>query len=124
MKTIIAFCALVVVVVAFPGDTYDPRYDNFNAQELADNLRLLKSYGKCFLDEGPCTPEGADFKKSIPEALRTTCAKCTPKQRELIRIVVRAFQTKLPDVWEQLAKKEDPNGEYKESFEAFLNRSD
>nr|QLI62037.1 chemosensory protein 6 [Streltzoviella insularis] len=124
MKTIIAFCALVVVVVAFPGDTYDPRYDNFNAQELADNLRLLKSYGKCFLDQGPCTPEGADFKKSIPEALRTTCAKCTPKQRELIRIVVRAFQTKLPDVWEQITKKEDPNGEYKESFEAFLNRSD
>ncbi|CAK1552526.1 unnamed protein product [Leptosia nina] len=123
MKTIIALLALVAAAVAFPADTYNPEYDNFNAQELVDNIRLLRNYGKCFLGQGPCTAEGNDFKKVIPEALRTTCAKCTPKQRELIRTVVKGFQTKLPEIWEELIKKEDPKNEYTEAFNKFLAAS-
>nr|AGI37363.1 chemosensory protein 2 [Cnaphalocrocis medinalis] len=121
MKTFVALFALVAVAVARPEDTYNTAYDNFNAKELVENARLLKNYGKCFLDQGPCTPEGADFKKTIPEALKTDCAKCTPKQRELIREVVSGFQSKLPEVWAELVKKHDPEGAYKESFEAFLH---
>ncbi|XP_045501847.1 allergen Tha p 1-like [Colias croceus] len=123
MKTILVLTALVAVVVSLPADTYNPEYDNFNAQELVENLRLLKNYGKCFLDAGPCTPEGNDFKKVIPEALRTSCAKCTPKQRELVRTVVRGFQTKLPDMWQQLVNKEDPKGQYTQAFKEFLEAS-
>ncbi|CAG9563958.1 unnamed protein product [Danaus chrysippus] len=124
MKTFIVFAMCLAAALALPADTYNPEYDNFNAKELVENTRLLKNYGKCFLDQGPCTPEGSDFKKTIPEALRTTCAKCTPKQRELIRTVVRGFQKDLPELWSELVKKEDPKGEYKESFEKFLNGSD
>ncbi|CAG4947300.1 unnamed protein product [Colias eurytheme] len=123
MKTILVLAALVAVVVSLPADTYNPEYDNFNAQELVGNIRLLKNYGKCFLDDGPCTPEGNDFKKVIPEALRTSCAKCTPKQRELVRTVVRGFQTKLPDMWQQLVNKEDPKGQYTQAFKEFLEAS-
>nr|QCX43091.1 chemosensory protein csp11 [Helopeltis theivora] len=121
MKTIVALCALVALAVARPQETYSTAYDNFNANELVENARLLKNYGKCFLDQGPCTAEGADFKKTIPEALKTDCAKCTPKQRELIRTVVKGFQTKLPELWAELVKKHDPEGKYKDSFDAFLN---
>nr|AZB49394.1 chemosensory protein 2 [Heortia vitessoides] len=121
MKSIIALCALVAVVVARPEETYNPNYDSFNAKELVGNIRLLKNYGKCFLDRGPCTPEGSDFKKTIPEALKTSCAKCTPKQRELIRTVVEGFKQKLPEIWADLVKAHDPEGKYKESFDAFLN---
>ncbi|XP_075981785.1 allergen Tha p 1-like [Anticarsia gemmatalis] len=125
MKSILVLCALIAVVYSRPeAEAYDTRYDNFNAKELAENLRLLKSYGNCFIDKGPCTPEGAAFKKTIPDALRTSCSKCSPKQKELIRIVVKAFQEKLPETWQQLAKKEDPNGEFKESFTRFLQASD
>ncbi|CAG5049052.1 unnamed protein product [Parnassius apollo] len=124
MKTLILLCTLAAVALAAPSDTYNPHYDSFNAQELVDNVRLLKNYGNCFLGKGPCTSEGNDFKKIIPEALRTTCGKCTPKQKELVRTVVKGFQTKLPDIWQQLVLKEDPTGEYKESFERFLNASD
>lgn len=64
------------------------------------------------------------FPETIPDALKTSCAKCSAKQRELIRIVVKGFQTKLPTLWAELSKKEDPTGEYKENFNKFLNASD
>lgn len=124
MKTILVLVTVLAAAVAAPADTYNPEYDNFNAEEIVQNERLLKNYAKCFLDEGPCTAEGNDFKKTIPEALKTDCAKCTPKQRELIRTMVRGFQTKLPDMWKELVMKQDPKGEYKESFEKFLNSTD
>lgn len=60
----------------------------------------------------------------MPEALKTNCAKCTPKQRQLIRTVIKAFQTDLPELWDELAKKQDPKGEYKQTLEKFLNSSD
>ncbi|CAH2042441.1 unnamed protein product, partial [Iphiclides podalirius] len=125
MKTFILLCTMAAAALAAPADgTYNPAYDSFDADELVQNERLLKNYGKCFLGQGPCTAEGADFKKTIPDALRTTCAKCTPKQRKLIRTVVNGFQTKLPDIWDQLVKHEDPTGQYKESFNRFLKATD
>ncbi|CAH2089589.1 unnamed protein product [Euphydryas editha] len=124
MKTIVVLATILAAALAFPADTYNPKYDYFNAEEVVSNERLLKNYANCFLGKGPCTKEGTDFKTSIPEALRTSCAKCTPKQRQLIRTVVQGFKTKVPDLWEELTKKEDPNGEYKEAFNKFLNASD
>nr|XP_053615029.1 uncharacterized protein LOC128677888 [Plodia interpunctella] len=122
MKTIAVLCVVVAAVVARPEEAgfYNPQYDTFNAEELAENVRLLKNYGKCFLDEGPCTAEGSDFKKVIPEALKTSCGRCTPKQRVLVRTVIKAFQTKLPDIWEELVNKNDPERKYKAQFDAFL----
>ncbi|XP_064292624.1 uncharacterized protein LOC128677888 [Plodia interpunctella] len=126
MKTIAVLCVVVAAVVARPEEAgfYNPQYDTFNAEELAENVRLLKNYGKCFLDEGPCTAEGSDFKKVIPEALKTSCGRCTPKQRVLVRTVIKAFQTKLPDIWEELVNKNDPERKYKAQFDAFLQGTD
>nr|UXY92034.1 chemosensory protein [Spodoptera frugiperda] len=123
MKSIIVLCLLVAAVSCKP-ETYDTRYDNFDVESLVGNVRLLSAYGHCFLGNGPCTPEGSDFKKTIPDALRTGCGKCSPKQRHLIRVVVAGFQSKTPDLWQQLVKKEDPNGQYKEIFTRFLNARD
>ncbi|CAG9795803.1 unnamed protein product [Diatraea saccharalis] len=120
MKTVVILSFLLAVVLARP-ETYDTQYDNFNAQDLVENPRLLKNYGKCFLGNGPCTSEGKDFKDIIPDALKTECAKCSPKQRQLIKTVIRGFQDKLPEMWTELVKKYDPNDEHKEAFEKFLN---
>lgn len=62
MKTFVVFAMCLAAALALPADTYNPEYDNFNAKELVENPRLLKNYGKCFLDQGPCTAEGSDFK--------------------------------------------------------------
>nr|AIW65100.1 chemosensory protein [Helicoverpa armigera] len=123
MKSLLLLCLVIAAVWARP-ETYDTRYDDFDAETLVENVRLLKAYGHCFLGTGPCTPEGSDFKKTIPDALRTGCGKCTAKQRHLIRVVVQGFRSKTPDLWQQLVKKEDPNGQYKEVFTRFLNGSD
>lgn len=65
MKTILVFATVLAAAVAIPADTYNPEYDNFNAEEIVENVRLLKNYAKCFLDEGPCTAEGTDFKSKL-----------------------------------------------------------
>lgn len=65
MKTIVILATVLAAVLAYPADTYNPRYDNFDAEELVSNKRVLESYGKCFLDKGPCTAEGNDFKSKF-----------------------------------------------------------
>ncbi|GBP07825.1 Putative odorant-binding protein A10 [Eumeta japonica] len=120
--SILALCAAAVAAAA--DSTYDPKYDSFNIDEVAGNPRLLRNYGNCFLDKGPCTAEGSVFKGLIDEALRTDCGKCTPVQRKSIRTAVRAFRKDLPELWEEIVKKYDAKGEYRASFQKFLEASD
>ncbi|KAJ8717284.1 hypothetical protein PYW08_005683 [Mythimna loreyi] len=108
---------LIAVVVA---DFYDSKYDSFDVQPLLENDRILLSYTKCFLDEGPCTPDAKDFKKVIPEALESTCGKCSPKQKQLIRMVVKAVMASHPEAWQKLTDKFDKDRKFKASFDKFL----
>lgn len=87
MKTILFLCAVVAVVVARP-EFYSDQYDNFNAQELVENIRLLKNYGKCFLDEGPCTSEGTNFKSKFITLTHQFSKKQLIWQDEIVRIPV------------------------------------
>ncbi|CAK1552541.1 unnamed protein product [Leptosia nina] len=102
------------------ADFYDPRYDDFDIEPLLQNDRILQGYTKCFLEEGPCTPEAKDFKKAIPEALESSCGKCSPKQKQLIKKVIKAVMNSHPDVWEQLVSKYDKDKKYREEFDKFL----
>ncbi|XP_050681485.1 ejaculatory bulb-specific protein 3-like [Leptidea sinapis] len=123
MRAII-LSVLAASLVCNAVETYDPKFDNIDAQVLVDDIFLLKNYGKCFLNKGPCTPEAREIRKIIPDAIKTTCAKCSPKQRQLIRVVVKGFQTKLPEMWKDLEDKIDPTKEYRPAFAEFLKRSD
>lgn len=60
------------------------------------------------------------FTEIIPEALETTCGKCSPKQKQLIRTVIKAVIAKHPEAWEQLSDKYDKDKKYKDSFDKFL----
>ncbi|GBP07821.1 Putative odorant-binding protein A10 [Eumeta japonica] len=127
MKVTLVVCAVVAVALAVPspdGEHYDSKYDDFDVDTLIENLRLLKSYANCFLGKGSCTAEGASFKKVMPEAVATTCAKCTPKQRILVRKVIKAIQANLSEEWEELKKEYDPEGKYHDALEKFLQASD
>nr|QGN03669.1 putative chemosensory protein 24 [Conopomorpha sinensis] len=119
MRSLI-FLAFVVVGVTCDSSQYNSKYDDFDAQEVVSNMRLLKSYAKCMLDDGPCTSAGKDFKRVLPEALSTECVKCSPKQRQLIRQVVRAIQERLPEDWDLLVKKYNPEGKFDVTFGNFL----
>ncbi|XP_022834063.1 ejaculatory bulb-specific protein 3-like isoform X2 [Spodoptera litura] len=121
MRVLVVLSCLVVVV--FAADKYNPKYDNFDVETLISNDRLLKAYINCFLEKGRCTPEGSDFKKALPEAIETTCAKCTDKQKGNIRKVIKAIQQKHPKEWEDLVKKNDPSGKHRGNFDKFIQGS-
>nr|ANA75024.1 putative chemosensory protein 6 [Ectropis obliqua] len=121
MRVIVVFACLVASVVT--ADKYSSKYDNFDVDTLINNDRLLNAYVNCFLDKGRCTPEGADFKKALPEAIETTCGKCSDKQKGNIRRVIKAIQKKHAKQWDDLVKKNDPTGTHRDNFEKFIQGS-
>lgn len=60
MPSVYIYMLMTVAMVA--AEFYDPKYDEFDIQPILENDRILIGYTKCFLDEGPCTPEAKDFK--------------------------------------------------------------
>lgn len=121
MKFLIVLSLMIVAV--FAAEKYNSKYDNFDVENLVTNDRLLKAYINCFLDKGRCTAEGTDFKKTLPEAIETTCAKCTEKQKGNIRKVIKTIQIKHPKEWEELVKKNDPTGRHRTNFDKFIHGS-
>ncbi|KAJ0174096.1 hypothetical protein K1T71_010242 [Dendrolimus kikuchii] len=121
MRVLVVLACLVAAT--FAAEKYNSKYDNFDVETLIQNERLLKAYINCFLDKGRCTAEGADFKKALPEAVETTCAKCTDKQKTNIRKVIRAIQQKHPKYWDELVAKNDPSGKYRVNFDKFIQGS-
>lgn len=61
--------------------------------------------------------------EALPEAVETTCAKCTEKQKHNIKKVIKAIQQRHPKQWEELVKKNDPTGNHREKFEKFIQES-
>lgn len=59
----------------------------------------------------------------LPDAVSTTCGKCTDKQKANIRKVIKAIQKKHAKQWEDLVKKNDPTGEHRDNFEKFVQGS-
>nr|AFF18086.1 mutant chemosensory protein 4 variant [Bombyx mori] len=83
MLFIISF--IIVPVLKCCGtetSTYTTQYDEVDIKEIMDNERLLVAYIGCLLDKNPCTPEGKELKRNIPDALQSDCNKCSDKQRE------------------------------------------
>lgn len=64
MKLLVVL-ALVAVALARPSEFYDNKYDNFNVDEMVGNIRLLKAFTLCILEEGSCSPEGSEIKGKL-----------------------------------------------------------
>ncbi|NP_001091779.1 allergen Tha p 1-like [Bombyx mandarina] len=115
---------LLVGMAMVSAEFYSSRYDDFDVKPLVENDRILQSYTNCFLDKGPCTPDAKEFKKVIPEALETTCGKCSPKQKQLIKTVIKAVIERHPEAWEELVNKYDKDRKFRPSFDKFINEDD
>lgn len=107
----------LVVIVCVTADKYPSKYDDIDVDRILQNGRVLNNYIKCMLDEGPCTNEGRELKKTLPDALSTGCSKCNEKQKLTAEKVVNHLKTKRPRDWERLTAKYDPQGEYKKRYE-------
>ncbi|XP_074036744.1 ejaculatory bulb-specific protein 3 [Leptinotarsa decemlineata] len=115
-------CMFVIVNVAF-CETYNTKYDQIDVDSILASKRVLTNYIKCILDEGPCTPDGREFRKHIPEAITTNCAKCSDSQKRIIRKTSRFIERERPQDWNRISRKFDPQQKFTASFRKFLNEN-
>ena len=80
------FFLLIIVRIQCKSDEKDNnydylKYDNVDIEEVLKNDRLLSNYINCLLEKGSCTDDGRELKKTLPDAIRTDCSKCSKKQK-------------------------------------------
>nr|ABM55580.1 OS-D-like protein [Maconellicoccus hirsutus] len=101
---------------------YTTRYDNINLEEILSSKRLVNNYVQCLVNGKPCSPEGLELRKILPDALKTKCSKCSDKQKQGALKVIQTVQKDYPEEWKKLVAKWDPTGEYFKSFEEEAKR--
>ncbi|KAL1493829.1 hypothetical protein ABEB36_009515 [Hypothenemus hampei] len=116
MKLVVFLALCVVAVVS--ADQYTNKYDNVDLDQILKSDRLLRNYLNCLLDKGKCTPDGAELKKYLPEALENECAKCSQKQRDGARKVIHYLIDNKRPYWNELAAKYDPDGKYLKKYQS------
>ncbi|XP_076749478.1 chemosensory protein 3 [Xylocopa sonorina] len=121
MKLHALFLLVLVVAVAYvtarPEETYTDKYDNVDVDQILKSERLFSAYYKCLMDEGKCTPDAAEIRKVMPDALETDCSKCTKTQKETVKKVIKHLVNDKPDMWTRLADKYDPDRKYRTKHE-------
>ncbi|XP_055542307.1 ejaculatory bulb-specific protein 3-like [Wyeomyia smithii] len=115
MKFFIIALALVSLVAA-EDDKYTTKYDSVDVDEILNSDRLFNNYFKCLMDEGACTPDVNELKRSLPDALENDCAKCSEKQKTQSTKVIKNLTEKRPEQWKLLKAKYDPNNKYVERY--------
>ncbi|KAK5647411.1 hypothetical protein RI129_002303 [Pyrocoelia pectoralis] len=115
LSVLVLIC--VSVVIAAPPSKYTNKYDNVNVDMILQNDRVLNNYIKCLMEEGPCTAEGRELRKTLPDALSSGCSKCNDRQKETSEKVIRHLMAKRKRDWDRLTRKYDPKGDYKRRYE-------
>ncbi|XP_062563272.1 ejaculatory bulb-specific protein 3-like [Armigeres subalbatus] len=110
------FILFALAVMATAQDSYPTKYDNIDVDEILNSDRLFKNYFNCLMDAGPCTPEGNELKKYLPDAIATGCTKCNDKQRELTTKVAKFLIEQRPDEWTTLRGKYDPENTFADKY--------
>lgn len=62
-KTLIFVIAAAIAYVVC-DEKYTTKYDNMDLDQILHTERLLQNYVKCLMDEGPCTPDGAELRST------------------------------------------------------------
>ncbi|KAF7283891.1 hypothetical protein GWI33_022723 [Rhynchophorus ferrugineus] len=94
-------------------EKYTSKFDSIDIDEILNNERLLKNYMNCLMERGPCTTEGSDLKRILPEALELDCAKCTDIQKEKANKVIMYLAKNKKPMWKELEEKYDTDGKYR-----------
>ena len=115
MKLVLVAVCLIFGVVS--AQKYTTKYDNINLDDILKSERLLNNYFNCLMDKGKCTPDGNELKRTLPDALKTDCSKCSEKQKAGTERVLRFLIEKKPTQYAELQKKYDPEGVYYSKYE-------
>ncbi|XP_053965746.1 ejaculatory bulb-specific protein 3 isoform X2 [Anastrepha obliqua] len=117
MKAILVLLAIIAVQLVSAQKQYTNKFDNVDVDGVLSNNRILTNYIKCLMDKGPCTPEGRELKKLLPDALQSECSKCTETQRKNSQKVINFLRANRPGEWKLLLDKYDSKGVYRSKYE-------
>nr|AGZ04913.1 chemosensory protein 3 [Sogatella furcifera] len=109
-------CTLVMVSSDMPQSTYPTKYDDYNPDDILKNDRLFNQYFICLTKKKGCTTAGELLSAIIPDALATSCAKCSAKQKAIGEKVIRFLYFNKPDEFAEMSKIYDPEGKYLEMY--------
>ncbi|RZF44664.1 hypothetical protein LSTR_LSTR000616 [Laodelphax striatellus] len=115
---------LIFCVIQVWSAPADEKYSDIDFESILANRRVLSSYVKCLTDKGPCTPQGKELKKIVPEVIQTSCTKCSPQQKKVVRNVITTMQSKYKDQWDLVVNKYDPKKQRAGELKAFLAGTD
>uniref|UniRef100_A0A1B6HFJ5 Uncharacterized protein n=1 Tax=Homalodisca liturata TaxID=320908 RepID=A0A1B6HFJ5_9HEMI len=122
ITVVVVLLATVAYVAAQLGRGYaQGRLNGIDVDSILGNKRVLQSYINCFMDKGPCTPEGREGKKYFPEIYKTNCAKCSEEQQTLVKKTIKAFVTKRKTDWDMIVDKYDPDHAHDKDFLKWVN---
>ncbi|XP_076165774.1 chemosensory protein 4 [Ptiloglossa arizonensis] len=107
-------CVLLVHVYA--EEKYTTKYDNIDVDTVINSERLLNGYVNCLLDRGACTPDAAELKKNLPDALEHNCSACSEKQKEVADKISHHLIDHRSEDWSLLEAKYDPTGAYRQHY--------
>nr|AGY49263.1 putative chemosensory protein [Sesamia inferens] len=116
-------CIVLLLTVVAVQAQYSTENDDLNIDALVANEESFKSFVGCFLDRVTCDAVPADFKKDIPDAVKTSCTKCTDAQKHIFHKFLLGLKEKLPSDYEAFKNKYDPGSEYFTALEAAVANS-
>ncbi|KAJ8983039.1 hypothetical protein NQ317_013244, partial [Molorchus minor] len=117
MKVYLVLLVAFVAVISADEVKYTTKYDNVDLDEIIKSDRLLKNYVNCLLDKGKCTPDGAELKKVLPDALHSECSKCSETQKKGSKRIIRYLIDNKADWYTELEGKYDKTGDYKKKYQ-------
>ncbi|KAL0123387.1 hypothetical protein PUN28_005729 [Cardiocondyla obscurior] len=115
LVALITVCALSSTSV-HAEEEYTTKFDNVDVDAIINNERLLNGYVGCLLERNPCTPDAAELKKNLPDALEHDCAKCSETQKNAADKISHHLIDNKPDDWKLLEDKYDPTGAYRRRY--------
>ncbi|KAL0869956.1 hypothetical protein ABMA27_006145 [Loxostege sticticalis] len=112
MKTFVILSAVLALAIA---DTYSTEHDDLDV-EVFTNPEKLNKITMCFLDKEPCDEIAGHFKKVLPDATETACAKCTAAQKHILKRYLEEVKKTSPDDLKALKEKYDPDTKHIEAL--------
>nr|AVI04881.1 putative chemosensory protein 11 [Anthonomus grandis] len=119
MKLFLVIVMVQIVLLAAQKNTSGS--DNLDIDQILSDKRVVESYIKCVLDEGPCSPQIRELRKIFIEAIETSCVKCTEAQKRFVKKGANFMKANQPKEWSKIVKKYNIEGTRAASFNAFLS---
>ncbi|CAH4030423.1 unnamed protein product [Pieris brassicae] len=72
------------------------------------------------MEKGPCTKDGKNFKRVLPETIQTACGRCSQKQKAVVRKMLLGIRSKSEVRFTELLEKYDPTATNRDALYNFL----